>query len=64
MYIKTVKSLHIEKQIMKKYSEELDFALTMSIKYGNLGGIMLGIGQSLISCLLSLIFYIGSLLIS
>lgn len=35
----------------------------MAIKYGNLGGIMFGIGQSLISCLLALIFFIGSILI-
>jgi hypothetical protein len=35
----------------------------MAVKYGNLGGIMFGIGQSLISCLLALIFYIGAILI-
>jgi len=35
----------------------------MAIKYGNLGGIMFGIGQSLISCLLALIFFVGSILI-
>lgn len=64
MYIKTVKSLHIENQIMQKYGEQLDQALKMAIKYGNLGGIMFGIGQSLISCLLALIFYVGSLLIN
>lgn len=35
----------------------------MAIKYGNLSGIMFGIGQTLISCLLALIFYFGALLI-
>lgn len=35
----------------------------MAIKYGNLSGIMFGLGQTLISCLLALIFYFGSLLI-
>ena len=35
----------------------------MAIKYGNLSGIMFGLGQTLISCLLALIFYFGALLI-
>lgn len=35
----------------------------MAVKYGNLAGIMFGVGQTLISCLLALIFYFGALLI-
>jgi len=35
----------------------------MAIKYGNLSGIMFGLGQTLISCLLSLIFFFGALMI-
>ena len=35
----------------------------MAVKYGNLAGIMFGLGQTLISCLLALIFYFGALLI-
>lgn len=35
----------------------------MAIKYGNMVGILFGLGQTLISCLLALIFLIGALLI-
>lgn len=35
----------------------------MAVKYGNLSGIMFGLGQTLISCLLSLIFFFGALMI-
>jgi hypothetical protein len=42
----------------------LDGALYLSIKNGNLAGVMLGLGQSLISIMLALMFYIGSLLIN
>jgi hypothetical protein len=41
----------------------LEEALMLAIKYGNLSGIMFGLGQTLISCLLSLIFYFGALMI-
>jgi hypothetical protein len=37
--------------------------LALAIKYGNLSGIMFGFGQTLISCLFSLIFYCGALMI-
>lgn len=63
MFIKTVKSLNLQHRIMKKYSEALDEALKLAVKYGNLSGIMFGLGQTLISCLLSLIFFFGALLI-
>lgn len=63
MHIKTVKSLHLQGRILSKYSEALDEALDMAIKYGNLSGIMFGLGQTLISCLLALIFFFGALLI-
>ena len=48
---------------MKKYEISLNSALKLAIKYGNLVGILFGIGQTLISCLLALIFFIGALLI-
>jgi hypothetical protein len=38
-------------------------ALGLAVKYGNLAGIMFGLGQTLISCLLALIFFFGALLI-
>lgn len=63
MYIRTVKSLGIEKRIVNKYGKSLDQALKLAVKYGNLVGILFGIGQTLISCLLALIFFIGALLI-
>ena len=35
----------------------------MAVKYGNLSGAMFGLGQTLISVLLSLIFFFGALMI-
>ena len=35
----------------------------MSIKNGNLAGVMLGLGQSIISIMLALMFFIGAILI-
>lgn len=63
MFIKTVKSLNLQERIITKYSEALEGALKMAVKYGNLSGIMFGLGQTLISCLLALIFFIGAILI-
>lgn len=63
MYIKTVKSLYLQERIIKAYTDALDEALSMAVKYGNLSGIMFGLGQTLISCLLALIFYFAALLI-
>lgn len=63
MHIKTVKSLSLQHRIIAKYSQALDQALKLAVKYGNLSGIMFGVGQTLISCLLALIFYFGALLI-
>lgn len=37
--------------------------MSLAIKYGNLSGIMFGLGQTCISCLLSLIFFFGALMI-
>jgi hypothetical protein len=41
----------------------LDKTLKYSIKYGNLAGILFGVGQTLISCTLAAIFFAGACLI-
>lgn len=63
MYLKTVKSCHLEGPICKKYSQELKDVLKHSIKYSNISGIMFGVGQTLISCTFGVIFLVGALLI-
>ena len=63
MHIRTVKGLGLESSLVEKYRVSLDSALKLAVKYGNIVGILFGIGQTLISCLLALIFFVGALLI-
>ena len=63
MNIKTVKSLHLESKLTEVYSRSHEEALALAMKYGNIVGIMFGVGQTLISCLLASIFFVGALLI-
>lgn len=63
MNLKTVRSCQLEKPFIDKYAKELDGALKYSIKYGNLAGVLFGVGQTLISCTFASIFLAGSYLI-
>lgn len=63
MHLRTVRSCNLESRICAKYGKELDDALKASVKYGNLSGILFGIGQTLISCTFAVIFLIGSVMI-
>lgn len=63
MNIRTVKSCRLEAPIITKYSGELDEVLKVSIKYGNLSGILFGVAQTLISCTFAIIFLVGALMI-
>ncbi len=58
-----MRSCGLEKKICDHYSEELNSALKVSIKYGNISGMLFGVGQTLISCTFAVIFLIGAYLI-
>ena len=45
MHIRTVKGLGIEDSLVEKYRESLESALELAIRYGNIVGILFGIGQ-------------------
>ncbi len=60
---RTILAFNLSTEMRGKYDELLEEPLKIAIKKGNIAGLLYGLSQMVLSCILSLIFFIGSLFI-
>jgi len=60
---RTILAFNLVGEMQGRYDELLEEPMKIAIKKGNIAGLLYGLSQMILSCILALIFFIGSLFI-